>query len=93
MTEFDPAKNTESDAIPMYQLLLVDDEVHILSSLSRLFEDEDDIMVTTCECAKDGLKHLEEEECDLVISDMKMPEMDGAAFLSEVARRDRKSVV
>ena len=87
MTEFDPAKNTESDAIPMYQLLLVDDEVHILSSLSRLFEDEDDIMVTTCECAKDGLKHLEEEECDLVISDMKMPEMDGAAFLSEVARR------
>ncbi|WP_370293777.1 HD domain-containing phosphohydrolase [Thalassolituus sp.] len=69
------------------RILLVDDEPHILSSLKRLLEDEDGIQVSTAESAEDGLKVLEAGPIDLVMSDMRMPGMDGAEFLTQVANR------
>lgn len=67
-------------------ILCVDDEPNILSSLRRLFRTQG-YRVLTAESGKDGLKVLETERVDLVISDMRMPEMDGARFLEHV--RDR----
>lgn len=68
-------------------LLIVDDEKNILTSLSRLLEEECDFDVIAKSSAIEGLKVLEEEPIDLIISDMRMPEMDGATFLSEAAQR------
>ncbi len=67
-------------------LLLVDDEPGILSSLRRLLR----IRGYTIHCAQSGqagLEVLEREPVDLVISDMRMPEMDGARFLEQVRAR------
>ena len=67
-------------------LLLVDDEPNILSSLRRLFRPRG-YKVFTAESGAAGLAILEKEEIDLVISDMRMPEMDGAQFLEKVRER------
>lgn len=71
---------------PAWTLLFVDDEANILSSLNRLFRPEGYRILTAPGGAK-GLELLQSEPVDLVISDMRMPEMDGAAFLEQVAQR------
>ncbi|HJV52281.1 MAG TPA: HD domain-containing phosphohydrolase [Noviherbaspirillum sp.] len=68
------------------RILFVDDEQNILSSLRRLFRTQG-FQVMTADSAKAGLAVLEAEPVDLVISDMRMPEMDGARFLEQVRRR------
>jgi Response regulator containing a CheY-like receiver domain and an HD-GYP domain len=67
-------------------LLLVDDETNILASLRRLFRPLG-YTVHTAESGAGGLAILEQEPIDLVISDMRMPQMDGAQFLAQVAQR------
>jgi len=68
------------------KILFVDDEQNILSSLRRLFRSEGyEVFLATS--GREGLAVLEREPIDLVVSDMRMPEMDGAAFLKQVATR------
>jgi len=64
-------------------LLFVDDEPSILSSLKRLFRPHG-YPIFTAESGAAGLEILRKEAIDLVISDMRMPEMDGAHFLEQV---------
>ncbi len=68
------------------RLLFVDDEPNILSSLRRLFRARG-YQVFVANGGREGLALLEQESVDLVISDMRMPEMDGAAFLAQVRER------
>lgn len=72
-------------------LLLVDDEPSILSALRRLFR-PCGYRILTSESGAGGLEILQQESVDLVISDMRMPEMDGAQFLEKV-RADWPRVV
>lgn len=67
-------------------LLFVDDEQNILTSLRRLFR-SDGYRILLANSGAEGLSILEKENVDLVISDMRMPEMDGAEFLSYVAEK------
>src|ERR1035437_2325492 len=67
-------------------LLFVDDEPSILSSLRRLFRPLG-YRILTAESGLEGLEVLGRETVDLVISDMRMPNMDGAKFLKEVRAR------
>jgi len=68
-------------------ILCVDDEANVLKSLKRLFLDED-YEILTAESGKEGLAILEQHEpVQVVISDYRMPEMDGVAFFKEVHER------
>jgi response regulator RpfG family c-di-GMP phosphodiesterase len=67
-------------------LLFVDDEPGILSALRRLFRPHG-YRILVAESGAAGLAQLEQEPIDLIISDMRMPEMDGAAFLKQVCQR------
>lgn len=64
-------------------LLFVDDEANILSALKRLFRPFN-YKILTAGSGMQGLELMEKERIDLVISDMRMPEMDGAQFLEQV---------
>jgi response regulator RpfG family c-di-GMP phosphodiesterase len=75
-----------SEALAPPTLLFVDDEPGILSSLRRLFRPHG-YRILIAESGATGLDILEKEQIDLVISDMRMPEMDGAAFLKKVRGR------
>ena len=71
----------ENDELP--RVLLVDDEPNVLEGLERtLFGDYD---VFTAESGAEGLETIEQEgPFSVVVSDMRMPEMNGAAFLARV---------
>ncbi|MDD2740316.1 MAG: response regulator [Methylomonas lenta] len=77
--------NDTTSAAPA-NLLFVDDEPNILKSLKRLFRSSD-YNVLLAENGEQGLQVLSENTVDLIISDMRMPQMDGAEFLSQAAER------
>lgn len=72
-------------------ILCVDDEPGILSALRRLFRARG-YQVCSAESGRAGLALLQTQAVDLVISDMRMPEMDGVEFLAQVRRRWPDSV-
>jgi response regulator RpfG family c-di-GMP phosphodiesterase len=82
----DAAPELDSERMEPVKILCVDDEPNILSSLRRLFRTRG-YQVFTAEGGNAGLSILENESVDLVISDMRMPEMDGACFLENVQAR------
>lgn len=75
--------DSEEKTVPSARILCVDDEPNILASLRRLFRARG-YQVLTAQSGQEGLKMLETETVDLVISDMRMPHMDGAQFLEQV---------
>lgn len=67
-----------------HAILLVDDEPDILSSLKLLIERSPrGITVLTATSGAKGLEVLRSTPVDLVISDFKMPGMDGIEFLAK----------
>lgn len=74
------------------RILLVDDEVDILSSLQSLLQAmEPSWEVETATSGPDGLKAISSGQFDIIVSDYRMPEMDGLAFLRE-ARKQSSSM-
>ncbi|MGA1867907.1 MAG: HD domain-containing phosphohydrolase [bacterium] len=67
------------------QILLVDDESHILKSLQRLLMNED-YQIYTAESGNQGLELLKKHPIDLIISDQRMPSMNGSEFLARACQ-------
>ena len=72
-------------------LLFVDDEPNILSALRRLFRPLG-YRIFIAESGAQGLEIFDSEAIDLVISDMRMPVMDGAQFLEQVRLKSPDTV-
>ncbi|RBA22887.1 ATPase, T2SS/T4P/T4SS family [Herminiimonas fonticola] len=68
---------------PRYRILLVDDEINVLSALRRVFHQEN-YEVVCCDSPERALTLLEGESFQLVISDYMMPTMNGGDFLQKV---------
>ena len=60
--------------------LLVDDDELIRDSLSIAFKNKG-CLLQTAETAEDGLQALKEESFDIIVSDFKLPGIDGIEFL------------
>lgn len=71
---------------PAARILCVDDEPHIAAALRRLLRGAGHA-VRVAGSGEEALALLEAESADLVISDMRMPGMDGAQLLARI--RDR----
>lgn len=65
-------------------ILCVDDELEVLEALTRVFR-KSEFNVITANSAAEGLDIIRKQRIDIVISDLKMPEMDGNQFLRKVA--------
>ncbi len=68
---------------PVYRILLVDDEPNVLSSLRRIFRREN-YQIETAMSGEEALQILAQDDFQLMISDFKMPRMDGAELLKRV---------
>ncbi|MGB9599490.1 MAG: sigma-54-dependent transcriptional regulator [Myxococcota bacterium] len=68
-----------------YKILIVDDEVNILKVLSASLRKEG-YETFTAENGEIALKKLYEEDISVVLTDLKMPEMDGIELLKNVMR-------
>ena len=63
-------------------ILVVDDEEDILTSLQSLFElSLDDVKVVTADSGIEALKVLDKQKVDVIITDYKMPGLNGLDFL------------
>ncbi len=69
-----------------FTLLCVDDEANILSSLKRLFRPTG-YRLLTANSGEEALALMEKEAVDLIISDMRMPGMNGAQVLAAARER------
>ena len=67
-------------------VLFVDDEPIILSALRRAFRNTG-YRLLLASSAEEALVLLENEDVDAVVSDMQMPQMNGAEFLEQVFKR------
>jgi DNA-binding NtrC family response regulator len=65
------------------KVLSVDDDEWIRDSLSILFEAEE-CKLLTLEIAEEGLEAIKQQDLDIVISDYKLPGMNGLEFLKMV---------
>lgn len=68
------------------KILFVDDEKQILRALRRLFHTTD-YEVFLASGGREGLLVLEKEPIDMMITDMRMPEMDGHELLLNVREK------
>lgn len=75
----------------MKKILIVDDEVQILKALSRIFV-ETDYEIYTADNSKEALQLLENTKIDMVISDMRMPDLDGYKLLSFIKEKYPKII-
>ena len=77
----------------MQKVLLIDDEEGIRESLSVMLQIEG-YKVTALPDAINAVQMLESgESYDYIISDIKMPQMDGIQFLKEIKKREVDSIV
>jgi len=68
------------------RILVIDDEPDMLVLLKMIIEDNTGYDVETTNNPAEGLKMLKEEAYDLVISDLKMPGMDGLEVFDELRK-------
>lgn len=69
------------------RVLFVDDDANILSGLKRLMRGSDEFDARFCLGGAEALALMATEPVDVVVSDMRMPQMDGAEFLNLVRAR------
>jgi len=65
------------------KILLIDDDEWIRDSLSIFFEAEG-CRIVSVETAEEGLEALRSQEYDIIITDYKLPGMDGIEFLKQI---------
>lgn len=72
----------------LIRILFVDDDPNVLSGLKRLMRTRRDQWETFfCEAGEEALALMTTQPIDVVVSDMRMPFMDGAEFLGQVRKR------
>ncbi len=76
----------------MERLLLIDDELPILDILETSLSSEG-YDVVTAESGKEGLRIFEEEGIKLILTDIKMPGMDGIEVLRSIKSKDKEAEV
>jgi len=84
---------SQSEAIKgLYQkakstkVLHVDDDAAFLKLAKRLLQAEGSFQVETASSVQEALERMKEEDFDVIVSDYKMPEKDGLAFLKELRK-------
>lgn len=75
----------------MTRILLLDDEAHILKALKRLLRGEDWLVDAFTE-AENAIDALRSNTYSVIVSDYKMPVMDGVTFLQFARQRQPDAI-
>jgi two-component system response regulator GlrR len=69
------------------RILLVDDDPSLLRLLTLRLEGEG-FQVLNADCAEAALELLQKQDVDVVLSDLRMPGLDGMSLFDEIAKRN-----
>lgn len=70
----------------MYSVLIVEDHDRLREQLGQFYEQEG-FKVTTASCGEEGIEKLSQEKFAIVVSDVKMPGMDGFQLARHVREK------
>jgi DNA-binding NtrC family response regulator len=73
------------------RLLVIDDEKDVHYSFRRVLGDDYELLAART--GREGLSIFRDQKPDLVLTDVRMPEMDGMAVLKEIRKTDPKALV
>ncbi len=82
----------EAEQVPGKKILVVDDEEHICDAVKRALE-RTGYRVETTQSARQALEAVHTTAPDMVICDIKMPEMDGMLLLERIKEHDPNVLV
>ena len=86
VSDDDSEEQAEPTAIrSSYSLLIVEDNEELLQLMTKLLGA--DYMVYTASNGKEAIDVVEQEEIDLIVSDVMMPEMDGIEFCQYIKNK------
>ena len=71
------------------RILVVDDELDMLALLAMIISEKTDHKVTTTNNPLEVVQFVKERKYDLIISDLKMPIMDGIELITEIKKIDQ----
>jgi response regulator RpfG family c-di-GMP phosphodiesterase len=77
-----------ADTVETGRVLYVDDEAGLCRAFARLFSEDAGIKVQTATSPVEAANLIRSQDFDVIVSDLRMPEMSGLDFLA-AARRDR----
>ncbi|MFA5110720.1 MAG: response regulator [Desulfobaccales bacterium] len=77
----------------MGRILAVDDELDMLALLKMIIEGYSDHQVTVTNNPLEASELLDKENFDLILTDLKMPGMDGLEVLARARQRDPDALV
>ena len=74
----------------MIKVIIIDDHPIVLEGLKNLLAGRDDMMLAgTFDNGKAGLKAIEELDPNVVLLDINLPDIDGAAICKQVRKQDK----
>ena len=71
------------------RILVVDDELDMLALLAMIISEKTEHKVTTTNNPLEVVQFVKKREYDLIISDLKMPGMDGIELIAEIRKIDQ----
>ena len=77
----------------MGRILAVDDELDMLTLLKLMIEGYTDHQVTVTNSPLEAVEMLDKEKFDLVLTDLKMPGLDGMELLDLARKKDEDTIV
>lgn len=66
------------------KILIIDDEELICWSLKKTFEKNEEYSVNCVYTGDDAIKNIEENQYDVVITDLRLPDVNGTEFIAKI---------
>ena len=73
-------------------ILVIDDDVLVLKTVKKLL-DREGYIVETAKSATEAIEKLKDHVFNLIISDVRMPVMDGIEFLERIKKENKTPVI
>ena len=70
-----------------YRILLVEDDHNIREVISDYFSSKSDLQLTEAADGNEGLTQISENEFDLIMLDVMLPNIDGFSLCREIRRK------
>lgn len=92
--EYVKIKKTDArEGNSMYKVMIVEDEVFVSAGLKNMIRWSDMDMTVVCEArnGKEGLEMYYQKKPDIIVTDIKMPVMDGIDMILSIREHDSKT--